>query len=172
MRKPTAFFGGVSALLLLAAYYIFSPRQASDDQFYTTAFCRTVIDGDTIKLDDGERVRLIGIDTPEKDDRRPEIRQLAAAATDFTRRLCLRRAIRLEYDSERRDRHGRTLAYVFLEDGTFVNAEIVRQGYGFAYTRFPFRYLEEFRAYEREARAAGRGLWASHPSPLTRRRSR
>ena len=169
MRKRTVFFGGVSALLLLAlaAHYIRSPRVAP-----THRFCARVIDGDTIVLDGGERVRLIGIDTPEKDDPRPRVRKLAAAATGFTRRLCQRRAIRLEYDFERQDRHGRTLAYVFLEDGTFVNAQIVRQGYGFAYTRFPFRYLEEFRAYEREARAAGRGLWASHPSPLTPRRFR
>ena len=96
------------------------------------------------------------------------MRRLATVATDFTRRLCQQRSVRLEYDFERQDRHGRTLAYVFLKDGTFVNAEIVRQGYGFAYTRFPFRYLEEFRVYEQEARAARRGLWASHPSPLSR----
>jgi len=51
------------------------------------------------------------------------------------------------------------LAYVYLEDGTHLNAEIVKQGYGHAYTRFPFRYLEEFRRYEREAREAGKGLW-------------
>ena len=49
-------------------------------------------------------------------------------------------------------------AYVYLEDGTFLNAEIVKQGYGHAYTQFPFKYLEEFRGYEREAREAQRGL--------------
>lgn len=69
--------------------------------------------------------------------------------------------VRLEYDWERRDKYGRTLAYVYLEDGTFLNAEIIRQGYGFAYTRFPFKYLEEFRNLETEAREAGRGLWGT-----------
>ena len=59
----------------------------------------------------------------------------------------------------RKDKYWRTLAYVYLEDGTFLNAEIIRQGYGFAYTRFPFKYLEEFRKFEREARDAGRGMW-------------
>ncbi len=48
---------------------------------------------------------------------------------------------------------------MFLEDGTFLNAEIIKQGYGFAYTRFPFKYQDEFRRYEREAREQGRGLW-------------
>jgi micrococcal nuclease len=65
----------------------------------------------------------------------------------------------MEYDQQRQDKYGRTLAYVFLEDGTFVNAEIIRQGYGFAYTRFPFTYLEQFRLLEREAREVNRGLW-------------
>jgi micrococcal nuclease len=54
---------------------------------------------------------------------------------------------------------GQGLAYVYLEDGTFVNAEIIRQGYGLAYTRFPFKHLEEFRRLEREARESKRGLW-------------
>lgn len=67
--------------------------------------------------------------------------------------------VRLEFDQDRVDRFGRTLAYVYLEDGTFLNAEIIRLGYWHAYTRFPFRFLEEFRAHEREAREAQRGLW-------------
>jgi micrococcal nuclease len=55
--------------------------------------------------------------------------------------------------------YGRLLAYVYLLDGTFLNAEIIKQGYGSAYTRFPFKYKEEFRRYEREARENRRGLW-------------
>ena len=69
--------------------------------------------------------------------------------------------MRLEYDWERTDRYGRTLAYVYLPDGTFVNAEIIGQGYGHAYTRFPFKHLDRFRQLEREARNAGRGLWGA-----------
>lgn len=147
-------------LLALAAYYLLPPRPAPGSRY-----CARVIDGDTIVLDGGERVRMIGVDTPEKNDARPEVRRLAAVATEFTGRLCARQLVRLEYDFQRYDRYGRTLAYVYREDGTFVNAEIVRQGYGFAYTRFPFRYLEDFRAYEREARAARRGLWAGSGLP-------
>jgi micrococcal nuclease len=76
--------------------------------------------------------------------------------------------VRLEYDLQRQDKYGRTLAYIYLEDGRFVNAEIIKQGYGFAYTRFPFKFLEQFRQLEREAREAKRGLWGvrwPHGSP-------
>ena len=159
-RKPAALAGTLAVLLALAAYYLLSPEPAPGYRF-----CTRVIDGDTIELEGGERVRLIGVNTPEKNDARAEVRQLAAAATEFTRRLSEGRRVRLEYDRERQDRYGRTLAYVFLEDGAFVNVQIVRQGYGFAYTRFPFRYRENFRAYEREARQSGRGLWAGTRFP-------
>jgi micrococcal nuclease len=65
----------------------------------------------------------------------------------------------LEYEERRQDRYGRLLAYVYLSDGTLLNAAIIQHGYGFTYTRFPFRRLDEFRKLEREAREAGRGLW-------------
>ena len=71
------------------------------------------------------------------------------------------KAVRLEHDEGAgRDRYGRTLAYVYLDDGTLLNLEIIKQGYGHAYTHYPFKYMEEFRAYEREARESNRGLWA------------
>jgi len=56
-------------------------------------------------------------------------------------------------------RYGRVLAYVYLKDGTFLNAELIKQGYGHAYTRYSFKYLERFRKYEKEARENKRGLW-------------
>lgn len=118
-----------------------------------------VIDGDTIIVDGNERVRLIGVDTPETVDPRKPVQYFGREASTFTRRMVLSKRVRLEYDKTRIDLYGRTLAYVYLEDGTFLNAEIIKQGYGFAYTRFPFRYIEEFRGYEREAREVKRGLW-------------
>ena len=118
-----------------------------------------VVDGDTLLLDRNERVRLIGVDTPETVDPRRPVERFGKEASDFTKRMAEGKNVRLEYDQDRIDRFGRTLAYVYLEDGTFLNAEIVRQGYGHAYTQFPFKYLEEFRGYEREARESQRGLW-------------
>jgi micrococcal nuclease len=122
--------------------------------------CTRVIDGDTIVLDGEETVRLIGVDTPETKDPRKPVQYFGQEAYEFTRSLVEGKRVRLEYDQERNDKYGRTLAYVYLEDGTFLNTEIIKQGYGFAYTQFPFKYLEEFRQYEREARENERGLWA------------
>lgn len=121
--------------------------------------CVRVIDGDTIELDGRERVRLIGVNTPETDPR-IAVQYFGKEATRFTRRMAQGHRVRLEYDQTRRDKHGRTLAYVYLEDGTLLNLAIVEQGYGYAFTRYPFKYMERFRAAERSARKADRGLWA------------
>jgi len=124
-----------------------------------TVKVRRVIDGDTLELGTGEDVRLIGVDTPETKHPKKPVQRFGQEAAAFTKRLVEGHEVRLEYDQQRTDKYGRTLAYVYLADGTFLNAEIIRQGYGFAYTRFPFKYLEEFRRLEREAREAKRGLW-------------
>ncbi len=123
-----------------------------------------VIDGDTIVVDGVGTVRLIGVDTPETVDPDSPVEYYGKEASDFTRRIADRQVVTLEFDQDRVDRYGRTLAYVYLPDGTLLNAEIIRLGYGFAYTFFPFRMIEQFRALEREARAAGRGLWAPRGS--------
>ena len=99
-------------------------------------------------------------DTPERVHPLKPVERFAQESSDFLKRLILGKDVRMEYDWQRKDRYGRTLAYLYLADGTFVNAEIVRQGYGFAYTKYPFQFMEQFREYEREAREAGRGLWA------------
>jgi len=120
---------------------------------------KRVIDGDTLLLTNGERVRLIGVDTPETKHPQKPVQYFGKEAYLFTKRMVEGKEVRLEYDWQRKDRYGRLLAYVYLMDGTFLNAEIIKQGYGFAYTKYPFKYLEEFRKYEREARESKRGLW-------------
>jgi len=126
--------------------------------------CERVVDGDTVILDGGERVRLIGVDTPESKRQGTPVQYFSLQASAFTRRLAEGKRVRLDYDRTRKDRHGRTLGYLWLENGTFVNFEIIRRGYGFAYTQFPFRYLDEFRLAERAAREEGAGLWAAPDS--------
>lgn len=132
-----------------------------------------VVDGDTLKLSDGERVRLIGIDTPElhysakleRDARKSrkniqEIQALGAKASVFTRALCEGKKVRLEFDVQKRDRYGRLLAYAYLEDGTFVNAKIVEEGYAQLLTIPPnVKHAELFLKLEREARDKRKGLW-------------
>jgi micrococcal nuclease len=123
------------------------------------------IDGDTIEVTLGaqrERVRLLGIDTPETHDPRKPVQCFGQAAANHTKQLLADKNVRLEPDptNSDRDKYGRLLRYVYLPDGTLVNAALVSGGYAFAYTIFPFERLDEFRALEREAREANRGLWA------------
>lgn len=124
-----------------------------------------VVDGDTLIVQGVGRVRLIGVDTPETVDPRRPVQYFGKEASEFTHRMAEGKVVRLEFDAERKDRFGRTLAYVYLPDGTFLNAEIVKQGYGHAYTQFPFMYSAEFLGYEREAREASLGLWARESTP-------
>jgi micrococcal nuclease len=119
-----------------------------------------VVDGDTLVVSTIGTVRLIGVDTPETVHPSKPVQRFGTEASAFLKSLTLGQAVRLDYDQQRTDRYGRTLAYVHLADGRLVNLEIIRQGYGFAYTAFPFRLIAEFRATEREAREARRGLWA------------
>jgi micrococcal nuclease len=120
----------------------------------------SVTDGDTLVLDGKEKVRLIGVDSPEISDGREAVAAMAKEARGFLRGMVEEKRVRLEYDQSKTDMFGRTLAYLYLEDGTFVNAALIKNGYSQAYTEYPFKYLEEFRGYEGQARAGGRGLWA------------
>jgi len=123
-----------------------------------------VVDGDTIVLDNGLKVRLIGVDTPETKHPNKPVEYYGKEASAFTKRMCEGKRVRLEYDWEKTDRYGRILAYVFvIEGGTelFLNAEIIKQGYGHAYLKYPFNdeYMKSFREYEMQAREKGLGLW-------------
>jgi micrococcal nuclease len=120
-----------------------------------------VVDGDTVVLDGNEKVRLIGINTPETVDPRRKVEFFGKEASARTKALLTGKSVKVEYDVERKDRYGRTLAYLFLEDGTFVNLSLVEDGYASAY-RYPpnVRYADRFREAERGAREERRGLWA------------
>jgi micrococcal nuclease len=155
MSKRGLKLSAVGSLSLLALFFFAASGSIAGDIFLVTR----AVDGDTIVLADKERVRLIGVDTPELHHPRKPVQYYAEEAYRFTQRIVEGKKVRLEYDWQRRDRYGRLLAYVYLPDGTFLNAELIRQGYGHAYTKFPFKYLDEFRRLEREARKTGKGLW-------------
>ena len=122
--------------------------------------CKEVVDGDTLVLTDGRKIRLIGVDTPETVDPRKPVQVFGKEASDFTKRIATGKDLRLEYDQEQTDKYGRTLAYVYLPDGRMLNGEIIKNGYGFAYTKYPFKYMDLFRNCERHARIAQVGLWS------------
>jgi len=124
-----------------------------------------VVDGDTLVVSIAgreERGRLIGVDTPETVHPQKPVEYFGKEASAFTKRMAEGAVVRLETDpgTADRDKYNRLLRYVYLPDGKLLNAEIIAQGYGFAYTSFPFSKMEEFRQLEREAREAGRGLWS------------
>ena len=152
---------GIIVVALLAAFFNPADQAITQGDFDVV---ERVVDGDTLLLQSGERVRLIGVDTPEIKHPKKPVEYFGKEASAFTRRVVEEKRVRLEFDQANvaqghKDRYGRTLAYVFLEDGTLLNAEIIKQGYGHAYTQFPFSRMEEFRRLEREAREQGRGLW-------------
>jgi len=116
-----------------------------------------VIDGDTIVIEGGYRVRYIGIDTPEI---HPEVEAFGLEAWQANRELVDGKVVHLERDVSQVDKYGRLLRYVYVDD-ILVNAELVRQGLAYVKAYPPDTkhqdYLEEL---EQEARQAGRGMWA------------
>jgi micrococcal nuclease len=146
-----------SARLLAALFVLFWAAGAHAARAYYSV--QRVVDGDTVVLETIGTVRLIGVDTPETVDPRKPVQAFGVEASRFLHTLLDGKRVRLEYDSDRTDKYRRTLAYLYLPDGTFVNREIIAQGYGHAYLNYPFRFMEQFRAAEREAREAGKGLW-------------
>jgi micrococcal nuclease len=152
----------VAALILLRLFtrsYDSAPFSFDADESYRV---QRVVDGDTLVLTDGTRVRLLGVDTPETKHPNIPPEPLGAEASEFTRRHIEGRTVTLQFDWERRDRYHRVLAYVYLDDW-MLNEELIRAGFSRAETRFPYSSAmkRRFRAAEKEARENSRGLWAS-----------
>ncbi len=137
-------------------------------------FVKRVSDGDTFILRDGRKVRMIGVDTPEMHDENrnnqnarrnsvdtKRVRSYAETAKKYLQKTIEGQDVRLETDWQAEDKYGRILAYVYrVSDDLFVNAEILKQGYGFAYLQFPFKRSKEFEKYSNESRKNKKGLWA------------
>ena len=168
MNKKIILFLFLTALVVMGCQA--SPGK---DYSYSNILVTRVVDGDTLVLENSERVRLIGIDTPEmhesnklnRDARRSgqdveAIKQLGRQSYEFTKKLVQGKRVRLEFDLERYDKYKRILAYVYLDDGTFVNAKIVEEGYASLMTYPPnVKYADLFLKLYRQARQNQRGLW-------------
>jgi micrococcal nuclease len=126
------------------------------------------VDGDTVRvrisnppagLAAVETIRMIGVDTPETVHPKRPVEAFGREASEFTRTRLLGRQVYLAFDWDLRDRYGRLLAYIYTAAGRCFNAELINEGYGYAYTRFTFQFMDEFRALEQEARREEKGLW-------------
>ena len=130
-----------------------------------------VVDGDTLRLDNGRLVRLIGIDTPEIRRKTPQgfvedPAPFSLEAKLFAQRMAEGKSCRIELDIEKQDKYKRLLGYCFIRNGDeelFLNRELLSRGYAVLYTYPPnTRYVEEFVEAQREAREGKRGLWGSY----------
>ena len=124
-----------------------------------------VVDGDTIWVDNDGRmkIRIIGLDTPETVDPRNPVQCFGLEASARAKTILGGQSVYLETDSSQDsvDRFGRTLAYVWTASGRLINLDIIADGYAFEYTYdLPYRYQQDFKAAQNDARAQERGLWA------------
>jgi micrococcal nuclease len=119
---------------------------------------KRVIDGDTIVLDDGRHVRLIGVDAPEIKSPYSEGEPFGYESKAYLKRLIERRLVTIKKGPEPYDKYNRTLAYVYL-NSMLINAQIIKDGYAKAYRRFDFPEKELFISYEKEAQAKRIGMW-------------
>jgi len=120
-----------------------------------------VIDGDTFEMEGGERVRMIGVDTPESVKPNTPVQPYAKEASAYTKQLIEGKKVRLQFDVQLRDKYDRLLAYVYLADGTFVNNKLIMDGYAKTLTIPPnVAFSEQFTDAMKQARAEKRGLWA------------
>jgi endonuclease YncB( thermonuclease family) len=160
-QKRASLGGALFAFWLLAGAAQACSLAEPDDRVRV----RQVHDGDSLVLEDGRRVRVIGINAPELGRDGTADEPLAIAARDALRRQLFQsgQVVGLRYGEQRQDHYGRTLAHVFAVDGENLGAALLRQGLAMAVIIPPDLWgLDCYPAAEREARAAGRGLWA-HP---------
>jgi micrococcal nuclease len=174
------------ALLVALVSVFFKPSQPVEQKYMSVRVAQ-VYDGDTVRLNSGEKVRLIGIDTPELHDN-PKTRRdmertgkdmatitrLGERAWHFSKSLLDGQEIKLEFDVVQRDKYGRLLAYVYLSDGRFVNEEIIKNGYAYPMTIPPnVRYADKFLALFEAAVDQKLGLWAdTKPDALPKTKTR
>ena len=172
-RKKLKLISSVIGLLLLLAGYaarqqgwLNAPQQAVVTNTPGLYSINHFVDGDTIAVNmDGktETVRFIGIDTPETHKPNTPVQCYGPAAAAYTKSLIGTGKVRLQADpdSTNRDRYNRLLRYVYLPDGRLLDAELVKNGYAFAYTQFPFTKSAEFVQYQEQAKEGSKGLWGN-----------
>lgn len=152
-------------IICLGGLLLFSGDDFESDsvglQGLDRVFIDYVYDGDTVRTAAGERVRLIGLDTPEMNWEEGEAEFYAREAFEYSKGRLLEQHVYLEYDREKKDKYDRTLAYFFLADGTFFNQKLLEKGYASLLLIPPnLKYTAELKEAAAEARDLGRGVWS------------
>lgn len=167
-KRQVTTFASLILTIIMVAIAILQPKIAAPSQsttpnpgFYTVV---RDVDGDTIVVNmDGkdETVRFIGVDTPETHKPNTPVQCFGPQASNFTSTAVSGKTVRLAADptNDNRDKYGRLLRYVYLEDGSLLDQTLVEQGYGFAYISFPFQKKTDFIAAQTRAQSAKLGLW-------------
>ena len=174
-RRPPLWMTVLVAVVLLIAYRLVPPSgepvstspgdaaPLADGEVLAAGAYRVerVVDGDTLLLENGARVRLLGVDTPETVKENHPVEPWGPEASEFTKDFLNSRIVRLEFDRERLDRFGRYLAYVYV-DRKMLNEELIRAGLSPAKLHYAFsdRMKRRFRLAQDEARDAERGIWS------------
>ena len=128
-----------------------------------------VYDGDTVLLSNNKKVRYIGINTPEIDHGDQKGEPFGYKSKSANRRMVSSQKILLKFDIEKSDRYGRTLAYVFLGNGTFINAELIRNGFAHCLVKKPnVKYKDLFIKLQRFAISNKKGIWKNFKNKLDR----
>lgn len=127
-----------------------------------------VVDGDTIEIEGGQKLRYIGVDTPETVDPRRDPQCFGKEASLYNKTLAEGKEVYLEKDVSETDRYGRLLRYVYLEENDIsVNEQLVKEGYAVASSYPPdIKYQEQFKMAEQEARNNQKGLWQEGNCPI------
>jgi micrococcal nuclease len=151
----------------LAAAFFQIPPPRSGVTRSESVLVRYVFDGDTIDVATIGRVRLLGIDAPEAGRGLETPAPFAREARARLTALVLNRWVRLEYEGAQTDKYNRRLAYVFTEDGQFVNAVLAREGLARVSARAPLTRLRELQRAQADAQAYRRGMWGRLPSAVS-----
>lgn len=147
----------------------FKPRSIEDDPNGAVRVVR-VVDGDTLLIEGDEKVRLIGVDTPETKHPTKPVEPFGPEASAFTRRFVEGQMVQLKFDKNKRDRYQRLLAYVYKGE-LCLNEELIRAGFSECVTTYPFDTIlqRQFKAAEAEAMSDRRGIWSLKPSRVALR---
>ena len=154
-------------LALFAFCLFFSPtvllaQTCSTNKIDKYAVVQHVYDGDTVQLKSGEKIRLIGINTPEMNYKKGKPEPFAQEAKSFLARKVNKQRIGIRYGTDKRDKYKRHLAHIFLADGTNIQAALIEKGYAINIAIPPNLWQQTcYQSIERRARSKRTGLWSA-----------